>query len=735
MAFSFRQRVNLRDYASQLQLASFTPALALEGLTPGVDNVRYDVFLSPKFCDVARLHVARLIAKHGRVEDLVSEPKAGRFGPISVIRPRAGEQKPQLDPGDFKRVLTELHLAALARAKTETSVSIDLLARLAILKFLRAELGAQFAILLERCRARVKAVEGPKTNLAKVIELRERAATFLLGKKTVLRKAGEELFHSVREIEKETLLRMRRSLFADGGGHAYDLFLNRLAFTENGRDDHINAEHYVMLGNFQRDPDRLELILDISREFLRAIGVEGDCDAVLSAPENAHELVAGGTPDDSAKGRMQKALLEAWLEALGRADVMDQVIAAYESAPLLPEYAGVINPQQLKNALISKAERTRVLSLLDEQGKLSTENLEAAVRRVASCRGAERAKVAGRFLRDLIRYHRDLRRLEALMLAMDSVNLVSSDKLRELSAINRTLYEFLLTEEQKPAEDKVIHHIILKADIRDSTTLTRTLFERGLNPASYFSLNFYEPVNKLLPKYNATKVFIEGDAVILALFEREGEPELEVARACVLAREIISIVSAYNEASEKAGLPTLELGIGISYQDAAPMYLMDGDSRIMISKALNESDRLSSCSKSARRLLASTESLFNVYSLETVEEADTGGVPEEFLVRYNVGGIHISEAAFAKLSREISLQEHALTLPALWPGEEIRLYSGLVPVSTGSFHRLIVRQGRVPHLDSREFSLKRWTDRSYFEVCTNSAIYEFVERGSAATAR
>ncbi len=739
MGFSFRQRGNLAEYASQLHLVSFTPALALQGLTPGVDNVRYDVFLSPRFCEVARLHVARLIAKHGRVEDLVAEPRsaAQTFRPPPVVRD--GEQaKPHLDPGDFKRLLTELHLASLNRAKAQGNVSLDLLARLAILKFLRLELGIQFSVLLERCRARLKAVEGPRpASTGRAIELRERAAAFQLAKKNVLRKAAQELFHGFREVEKQTLLRMRRSLFPDGGGPAYDLFLNRLVFTENGHDDYINAEYYVMLGNFTRDRDRFETIAEIARAFLRTLGLHDENDAfeaLLNAPENAQELVAGGTPDDSALGHMQKALLDSWMETLERADVMEQVIASYEAAPLLAEYAAIINPQQLKNALTSKAERARVMGLLDEHGKLSSANLEAAVRRVASCRGAERTKVAGRFLRDLMRYHRDLRRFEAVILGMDSVNLVTSEKLRELSAINRTLYEFPLPEEQKPAEDKVVHHIIIKADIRDSTTLTRMLFERGLNPASYFSLNFYEPVNKLLPKYNATKVFIEGDAVILALFEREGEPELEVARACVLAKEIISIVSAYNEESQKAGLPTLELGIGISYQNAAPMYLMDGESRIMISKALNESDRLSSCSKSARRLLASTESLFNVYSLETVEEADTGGVPEEFLVRYNVGGIHISEAAFVKLAQEISLQEHVLNLPVLWPGEEFRLYSGLAPVGTGSFHRLVVRRGCVPHLDSRDFSLRRWTDHSYFEVCTNAAIYEYVERNAVAAA-
>ena len=151
--------------------------------------------------------------------------------------------------------------------------------------------------------------------------------------------------------------------------------------------------------------------------------------------------------------------------------------------------------------------------------------------------------MAARFLRDFMRYHRDLRRLEALNSAMDSGNLIGNSKMRELSAMNSTLYEFLLPEEQKPSEDKVLRHVILKADIRDSSRLTRSLLEKGMNPASYFSLNFYGPVNKLLAKYGARKVFVEGDAIIVALLEREGDPPMAVSRACVLAREIIEIVT------------------------------------------------------------------------------------------------------------------------------------------------------------------------------------------------
>ncbi|HEV2021246.1 MAG TPA: hypothetical protein VGQ94_01830 [Terriglobales bacterium] len=744
--FPFLQRGNLADHARELSLTTYTPAIALENLLTGVDNVRHDVFLSPRFTEVARLHIAKLITKYGNVEELVAEDAFVSRSPVGGPGQVGASDKMKAlktaDPADFKRMLADLQVMAVNRAKADGNLSLDLLARLAVLKFQRTELSAQFAQVMERCRAKLKSYEGPRqTAQQRGVELRERFAQFQVSKRAVLRRAGQELFETLREIEKETLSKMRRSLFGEAGASAYDLFLNRLLFTEDGRDDYLNAEHYVMLGNFERDPDRFHIMLEIALGFLKSLnltsdgGEEAALDAYLSAPENAQELVAGGAPDESTpRGKGQKALLAAWLEALERGAVMDNVVASYESVPLLAQYSPPINAQQLKNALISRTERKRVETLLEGHGKISPDALHSAVKRMGSCKGAERAKMAGRFLNDFMRYHRDLRRLEAINSALDSVNVIGNEKLRQLSAINNTLYEFPLSEEQRPAEDRVLRHVILKADIRESTAMTRSLFERGLNPASYFSLNFYDHVNKLLPKYGAVKVFIEGDAVILALFEREGEAGFGVARTCVLAKEITEIVSAYNEQSRKAGLPTLELGMGIAFEDSPPMYLMDGSTRIMISPAVNESDRLSSCTKGARKHLAATPTLFNVYSFQTVEDADTGGMPDEFLMRYNIGGIHINEAAFAKLTQEISLQSHDLEIPTLWDKEVVRLYSGMVPVASGAFHRLVVREGRIAFIDAREFSLKRWTDRRYYEVCVNPTLYEYVQGGRSTAA-
>src|SRR5260370_42695563 len=80
---------------------------------------------------------------------------------------------------------------------------------------------------------------------------------------------------------------------------------------------------------------------------------------------------------------------------------------------------------------------------------------------------------------------------------------------------------------------------------------------------------------------------------------------------------------------------------------------MDGEHQIMISEALNDSDRLSSCNKSARKVMESQAGPFHVY----VFQAGGGGAahPEGSTLRFNLGGIRMNEAPLRKLEPEISL--------------------------------------------------------------------------------
>src|SRR5580700_10004604 len=250
------------------EMIAAAPSLVLEGLAVGVDNLRHDVALSPRFVEAARAQVMRLIVRHGELEGLMAaETPQHNQGPSWLRTAASGHSRTKAEKSDWKPLLTELHLAALNRAKKEEKLSIDLLARLAVTKFLRTEMNQLFPQVLERCRVLLKAYEGIRQG--KGVEYRERVAAFQVRKKIILRKTGQDLFETLREIEKETLARTRRSFFGeaktadsspgDPGGAtlgSYGLFVNRLAFSEDGRDDYLCAEHYVMLGNWDRDPDR-----------------------------------------------------------------------------------------------------------------------------------------------------------------------------------------------------------------------------------------------------------------------------------------------------------------------------------------------------------------------------------------------------------------------------------------------------------------------------------------------
>jgi hypothetical protein len=724
-------------------LSASTPFVSLEGLSVGVDNLRHDVVLSPKFAELARAQIARLIARHGELEGLLGAEAPQTMQGPSWLRNQLGKStRSKNDPAAWKSAMAELQVASLNRAKREFKLSVDLLARLAVTKFLRAEMNQQFAQVLERCRVLLKSYDNARQQRAH--EYREKVASFQVRKKIILRKTGQEIFETLREVEKSTLGRTRRSLFGEetsGGSYfTYPLFLNRLLFSEDGRDDYLCAEHYVMLGNWDRDPDRYGRMREIVSGFLRLLyGEETSAETIdswMNVPENARDLVGTGTPEDSSEGLAQQERLAAWVRLLEDERVMENVIASYHVVPLLSEYAPRINPQQLKNALIDRTDCDRVERMIQDGGKLSPNSLYAAVAKVASCRGAERAKVAARFLADFFHYHRDLRRLEILNAALDSVNLVSNERLQELSRVNGTLYEFLLPEEQGETDsDRVLRHVVLKADVRDSTRLTRLMMEKGLNPASYFSLNFYDPVNKLLDKYGAQKVFLEGDAIILAILEKEGEPSLSVSRMCVLAREIIEIVRGYNELMQRSGMPQLELGLGITLQESAPLYLMDGEHQIMISEALNESDRLSSCNKRARKVMEPQAGPFHVYAFQAAD-ADAGGNPEDVILSFNLGGIRMNETAFRKLQKEITLEPLKVKLPATLASSdkgEYRLFSATVPVDREIFRKIVVRESRIPRIDATDFSVKGWTERHYYEVCTDPGIYTALEKRKGAT--
>jgi hypothetical protein len=134
----FRLRNSEPPSLPDLQYYGIT--LALSDLQLGVDNLRYDVFLSPRITSDLSFHLARYICRFGEVESLfeMEVPPAGQNKFIAAAQGTNKLRQP--GPADLKTLLVSIHLAILHRAKALGNPSIDVLGRLAVLKFIRAEL-------------------------------------------------------------------------------------------------------------------------------------------------------------------------------------------------------------------------------------------------------------------------------------------------------------------------------------------------------------------------------------------------------------------------------------------------------------------------------------------------------------------------------------------------------------------------------------------------------------------
>jgi hypothetical protein len=296
-----------------------------------------------------------------------------------------------------------------------------------------------------------------------------------------------------------------------------------------------------------------------------------------------------------------------------------------------------------------------------------------------------------------------------------------------LSRENRSLYEFLPPTERVKGEKPIINHVIIKADIRGSIDINYIMRTRGLNPASYFSLNFFDPISEVLFDYDASKVFIEGDAIILSIFENEDSAQswYSVSRACGLAIKIMQIVQRYNQKNRENNLPILELGIGICYNEGPPAFLFDGDSRIMISPAINLADRLSSCHKKLRKRLKDQDEMFNLFVFQNGLEEEGEDTVDDFSLRYNVNGIELDADGFARLCREINMK--SITYPA-GKNKKVKLHAGKMPTISGDYQHLVIREAPILEIRPDSLDVMGETSKKYYEVCTHPEIYEFAKK-------
>lgn len=808
------------NHPARMKLEPYCAEIKLNDVALGVDNIHYDVFLSPRFVEFTRKYLLDLVRQTVN---------------ISLVYGKDRKQSGSPEHSAFRKILTEILQGSLTDAKFKQSIETDLLHHLAIVKHLNAEISVEFSSLIVECKDWIRARGEVFEHSQQAHVMRAKIAEIQADKKNVYRMVGETLCRIWREVEETTLAKSRRALFGEDFQETYELLQNRCLFVENGNDDNLFLEHYVLLGNFVNDPDRFEIFDSLLLDFVRDFILAGDNADDLSKARKAHERLleqarllrsetarveqeieetssrAGdgdglfpsffkkkGGPSPESKGeianlhqkfesleksleelsepieaakqrldflveeyrgrlgdylnRPQNArclfdeqasradaesgahtpsqLLEEWLHRLEERELVLHVLAGYELRKISADYCPPVHLQALKKALVGRDDARRVEAILEQfpARKISMKRLDEASRAIRRRTHEEQLSTALQFVEDFMRLRRDRRNYHHVVAWMERINLVRSERARELSRANKSLYEFLHPEEGRKKNDPVINHTIIKADVRGSTGITKDLLAKGMNPASHFSMNLHEPVKKMLERYGAATVFIEGDAIILAIEETEASRATKraVGRACVLAREILAVTQAYNVRAKTTDLPALEIGVGVAFQDSAPSLWMDGNSKIMISRALNLSDRLSSCTKITKRLFLNNPSPFNVFLLQPLMEDAAEDEGEELLVRFNLNGIEMNEEAFQKLSSEISMASMAGTFPMPWGKERVQLYVGEVPFGE-TLEPVVIRKGFVHQLLSGAKIGAQGT-RPYYEVCTDAKLLDLARK-------
>lgn len=421
--------------------------------------------------------------------------------------------------------------------------------------------------------------------------------------------------------------------------------------------------------------------------------------------------------------RLQERLQAEIHKRLEKSGITRRAIAAYRTPRLYRQLNGQVPIREiylyLSDQLTKKVLSKRLASTADK-GVAVIKALDVVLNYIRRMPPAKQQDYATHYLKDFMTFRRDLKLAYYSYQQMSRLRILQDAESIKLSRDNGSLYEFRLGQDLDDDSYKIKTHAVLKADVRGSTEITRQLVEKRLNPATHFSMNFFGPITKLLERFGAQKVFVEGDALILAVLEtgNVGTQAMTVANACGLARKILSVMEAQNSQNRTYDLPKLELGLGISFCADAPAYLYDERRKIMISPAINQADRLSSCDSTLRKDTSWRHSRRHRVEVMRYDGDNTGRGGG--LLRYNVNGIDLDPTAFMKLKAEMVLHKVKLLSRS---GEAHQYHVGRFMDRLGGSHWLVIREARIKRWDQGKLNeFQDNNNETFYEVITDTNL-------------
>ncbi len=744
--------------------------IQLHKLQKGIDNAHIDITLSPVFI-IRATQFVRGILQHD----------------TAIVGLGACSAKPKkADMDAFLLAYSDMMEAAIQQARQTSSLEQIQLLQLGVIRFILILIDDELNHLRDGMQRNRGGVVGRSNSRA--LELHERVVTLAKEKATIRNTVLQQFFTPLIKLEKRSLRMLRKSVLGTSWPLSKHILCNPmlqqpLPWSDNQQVEaylplcveHFGAVNRLLTEVFEAYLPSWAIACDSAvsvphgkNELKKSLRLYKPLSRVDGCLEAERLLRSGLQPEEYLQGKFswldvpdnivlltspavsqkcfsrqpkkaelpsgwqdcQRALKKSICQQLKRLGFVPLILAAYEARKVIREAdkgVPITLVQRYLAGEIMRKELPRYLAALQlETASAATtvKKLELARDRIKHLTRDEQQQQLLDFIKDFLIFRRDLKSAFLTYQAMDQLSILSKPEDIELSSANGALYQFATVYENEPIKQPICKHVIIKADIRGSTSMTSGLVAKGLNPATYFSLNFFKPISGLLDSYGAAKVFVEGDAIILSILEYENiaSQRLSVAWACGLAQKILEVVDVQNIKNKQFGLPALELGLGIAFSHESPAYLYDDKRQIMISSAINRADQLSSCSAVLRRSFARQR------GVEVMASVDLGMFEREHperLLRFNVDGIELDSPAFEKLKTELKLKR--LMPDELLESDATALYVGRYPDNKGVKHWLVVREAAVHFWADSCMGLEEQKGRRFYEVLVDHNVLAWVK--------
>ena len=233
----------------KIPLKPYLIGFSLDRLVFGVDNIHFDVRISPELYNVLKKAASLVIIKNSRSDYFFKDYK----------REYCEREKDTL-----KHICTEVLLDGINMAKAETELQIDYLGQAALAKMFLGEVEVQYKKVVGRLELLLRTFQlSQKYDEVETLKTKEKLFEIKLDKNRIIRLAGGELFQVLMDIQAHQLRNMRETHFKSGQILPDIFFNNPFLHTNNPADEFFLIEEYVLLGQRSEDLDNYNNVKSI----------------------------------------------------------------------------------------------------------------------------------------------------------------------------------------------------------------------------------------------------------------------------------------------------------------------------------------------------------------------------------------------------------------------------------------------------------------------------------------